>query len=602
MTVHPQRFLHAANLRLGVPVSVWQTEQLDPELQTELEDATISAFDQIVQHCILQEAGFLLLSGNAFIESDRSLRARLSLLTGFRELQRNGIAVFVLPGETDPPEAWRAIPDLPDNVTVCYSSGLHPAELIQEGQITATISPAMWLGETDEFGIRVIPASTDELNPFRVGVISRSRFEEAQRMAAESAQAEERLLTSESATVTASRPSDQNDFSHITGDTSQPSEFLRFAEELLREGRLHYLALTGEQSRITAEVAGGVLHCPGTSQPRNWNDNSIGLCSLVEVQDDGSVEITELDTAAVSWRTCEMTPDRSTDLSSLLMQMRDTLLDTGFSSSEQVVAVNWTIRGDLPQLQALQQNDLDSALATELGEIQVDDGTIRLLHCVRCLPHDWPEQPASSPLAAQYQQHFRFPALFENSELSRLITGSADLNDSWKTRLLSILSASDSEQIVAHVRTQGAAWFSPVLELNEDDMTKADEDLQVHLETAAAGTAGSTDNSLQKQHQLDREVAAVVQDSFAESDSTEMHEHNPVQEPHNSRTADDEERDDEDELEYDEDAEEDESAEYDEEAEEYDEEEPDDDYEDEDDDDAEDDSYDEDEEDEEDEE
>ena len=586
MTVHPQRFLHAANLRLGVPVSVWQTEDLDPELQTELEDATIAAFDQVVEQCVLQEASFLLLSGNAFIESDRSLRARLSLLRGFRELQRSGIAVFVLPGETDPPEAWRAIPDLPDNVTVCYSSGLQPEELIVDRQVTTTISPAMWLGETDEFGIRVIPSSTDKVNPFRIGVLSRSRFEEARRMASESARAGEQLLASESPTATGSPTGTHSLTSDDSGHASLPSDFLRFAEELLREGRLHYLAFTGEQSRITAEVVGGVLHCPGTSQPRNWNDDCIGLCSLVEVLDDGSVEITELETAAVTWRTCEMIPDRTTDLSSLLMQMRDVLLDKGFSSSEQVVAVNWTIRGDLPLLQSLQQNDLDGALATELGEIEVENGTIRLLHCVRCLPHDWPEQPASNPLAAQYQQHFRFPALFENSELSRLITATPDLNDSWKTRLLSNLSATDSEQILAHVRKQGADWFAPLLEAEEDVTAAEEEDLLMHPHTASAQRSDSERDS--DQPGMDEPVPVQDFDSESAVDASEVSEEDSEEEEAES-DRDSEEYSEEDEDEYDPGYDEDEDEDEDEES----------DQAEEDDSDAEYDSYDEEDEDEE---
>ena len=45
MPYEPQRFIHAANVRLDVPVSVHVSEQLTDELRHSLEDATLSAFD-----------------------------------------------------------------------------------------------------------------------------------------------------------------------------------------------------------------------------------------------------------------------------------------------------------------------------------------------------------------------------------------------------------------------------------------------------------------------------------------------------------------------------------------------------------------------------
>jgi exonuclease SbcD len=114
MPFEPQRFIHAANVRLDVPVSVHITEQLTDELRHALEDATLSSFDFVVDACLQRNVDFLLLSGNIFLEADRSLRARLTLLKGFRRLQEKHIPVYVLPGDADPPEAWRAIPELPD--------------------------------------------------------------------------------------------------------------------------------------------------------------------------------------------------------------------------------------------------------------------------------------------------------------------------------------------------------------------------------------------------------------------------------------------------------------------------------------------------------
>ena len=86
MPYEPQRFIHAANIRLDVLVSVHFSEQLTDELRHGLEDATLTAFECVVQQCVSRKVDFLLLSGNVFLEAERSLRARLTLLKGF-ELQ-----------------------------------------------------------------------------------------------------------------------------------------------------------------------------------------------------------------------------------------------------------------------------------------------------------------------------------------------------------------------------------------------------------------------------------------------------------------------------------------------------------------------------------
>jgi DNA repair protein SbcD/Mre11 len=100
MAFEPQRFIHAANVRLDVPVSVQTTEKLTDELRFAFEDATLYAFDEVIEACIRRDVDFLLLSGNIFIEADRSLRARLRCSKGFNRLDEQNIHVFVLPGDT----------------------------------------------------------------------------------------------------------------------------------------------------------------------------------------------------------------------------------------------------------------------------------------------------------------------------------------------------------------------------------------------------------------------------------------------------------------------------------------------------------------------
>ena len=64
MPFESQRFMHAANVRLDVPVSVHISEQLTDELRHDLEDATLTSFDSVIDNCLSRHVDFLLLSGN----------------------------------------------------------------------------------------------------------------------------------------------------------------------------------------------------------------------------------------------------------------------------------------------------------------------------------------------------------------------------------------------------------------------------------------------------------------------------------------------------------------------------------------------------------
>ncbi len=504
MAFEPQRFIHAANIRLDVPVSVQTAESLTDELRFAFEDATLHAFEEVIEASIRHDVDFLLLSGNVFVEADRSLRARLTLLKGVRRLAEHNIQVFVLPGDSDPPEAWRAIPEMPENVIICYSSNPEPEELYVKDRVATTISSSMWFGEADAFGIRVLPKGTDGIEPFRIGVVSKAKYEEARRMAAMAASASDETLTAslmnmasgeqlsgpqsavesdgdESTRVWRSIDAEQGEQPR-KADTGRrsikrsletleagPSDahpsldpgFIRYVDEILQEGRLNFLALTGELARTTLWRDEGVVHCPGTTQPRSQMEASGGACSLVEVSETGETRISSVDSSCVDWKQIEVNVASHTNLSSILQQMKTLLLGQKPGASDRIWSVQWILRGALPDLQELARNDLDVAAAVELDELKHTGRTIRLLHEIRSLPNAWPPGDPPTSLADQYQQITGRPRVLTDEALHSLIDTSKELTTGWKQRLTSLLPSVDPEQIMARLRTDGATWFVP---------------------------------------------------------------------------------------------------------------------------------------------
>ncbi|MBC7964971.1 MAG: hypothetical protein H7Z17_03515 [Fuerstia sp.] len=511
MAFEPQRFIHAANIRLDVPVSVQTSETLTDELRFAFEDATLHAFEEVIEASVRHDVDFLLLSGNVFVEADRSLRARLTLLKGVRRLAEHDIQVFVLPGDSDPPEAWRAIPEMPENVVVCYSSNPEPEELYVQDRLATTLSSSMWFGEADAFGIRVLARGTDGIQPFRIGVVSKAKYEEARRMAAMAASASDETLTAsllnvasgeqlngpqspvesaddESTRVWRSIDTESGEVPR-KADTGRrnikrsletleagPSDahpsldpgFMRYVDEMLHDGQLNFLALTGELARTTLWRDEGVVHCPGTTQPRSQMEASGGACSLVEVSETGEIRISSVDSSCVDWKQIEVTVASHTNLSSILQQMKTLLLGLKPGAADRIWSVQWILRGALPDLQELARNDLDVAAAVELDELKHSGRTIRLLHEIRSLPNAWPPGDPPTSLADQYQQIAARSRILSDDALQTLIDANKELTSGWKQRLTSLLPSVDPEQILAKLRTDGATWFAPDFGLTEE--------------------------------------------------------------------------------------------------------------------------------------
>ena len=573
MAFEPQRFIHAANIRLDVPVSVQTTETLTDELRFAFEDATLHAFDEVIEACVRHDVDFLLLSGNVFIEADRSLRARLALLKAFRRLAEHEIQVFVLPGDSDPPEAWRAIADLPDNVVVCHSSNPEPEELFVKEHLATTVSSSMWFGEADAFGIRVLPKDRDGIRPFRIGVVSKAKYEEARRMASMAASASDETIAASLQHIASgeqlngpdsSVASDDEESMRVwrsvdTDDGQRPKKapgdgrravkrsletleagpadahpsldpgFIRYVDEMLQEGQLNFLALTGELARTTLWRDDGVIHCPGTTQPRSQMEASGGACSLVEVSATGEIRISSVDSSCVDWKQIEVSVAPHTNLSSMLQQMKTLLLGLKPAAADRIWSVQWILRGALPVLQELARNDLDVAVAVELDELKHSGRTIRLLHDIRPLPNTWPTGDPPTTLADQYQQLTGRSRIVTDEALQSLIDSSKELTTGWKQRLTSLLPSIDPEQVLAKMRTDGAAWFEPDFGLTPDSDQESSE-TDSFDEQSPDDTADDND--------AERDVAESVLRSRERSDAPDGDE------AANDETMDEEDSDD----------------------------------------------------------
>lgn len=132
------RFVHAADLHLDTPFE--GIAAATPHVAASLRDASLTAWDALIDLCIAEQAAFLLLAGDVYDGSQRGVRAQLRLLAGLERLAEQGIMAFVVHGNHDPVgEGWSAIRAWPENVTVFGSAQVTSAPAIRGGRQLASI-------------------------------------------------------------------------------------------------------------------------------------------------------------------------------------------------------------------------------------------------------------------------------------------------------------------------------------------------------------------------------------------------------------------------------------------------------------------------------
>ncbi|WP_125760931.1 metallophosphoesterase family protein [Companilactobacillus hulinensis] len=126
------KFIHAADLHLDTPfISISNFSQ---ELQQKLKSSTYTAADKIFQTAISEQVDFVILAGDTFDNTERTLGAQMYLKNKFDELNKYGIKVFMVYGNHDYYRDGFSVIDFPNNVTI-FSDEVSTSELVtNDGQ------------------------------------------------------------------------------------------------------------------------------------------------------------------------------------------------------------------------------------------------------------------------------------------------------------------------------------------------------------------------------------------------------------------------------------------------------------------------------------
>lgn len=163
------RFVHCADLHLGAPFRGIQSGDKGPWTDA-LEKATFRAFENVVDWTEEIRADALIIAGDVYNSNEHSLSAQLSFARELYRLAQAGIPVFMVHGNHDPGDAWKADIPLPPSVHVFSSEEAESFPLMKDGELAATIY-GMSYGtqhETENLALRFHRKQEDS---FAIGVL-----------------------------------------------------------------------------------------------------------------------------------------------------------------------------------------------------------------------------------------------------------------------------------------------------------------------------------------------------------------------------------------------------------------------------------------------
>ena len=131
-------FIHCADLHLGEPFGDVRLGGSGP-WNEQISKSTFKAFEKVVDAAIDNRVDAILISGDVYNSDHHSLAAQMAFARELYRAAENGIETFIVHGNHDPEEAWRADIPLPDMVHIFSSSEVQALPLMKDGEKAATI-------------------------------------------------------------------------------------------------------------------------------------------------------------------------------------------------------------------------------------------------------------------------------------------------------------------------------------------------------------------------------------------------------------------------------------------------------------------------------
>lgn len=443
MPLEPFRFLHTANLYLDHQLH--GVGSVPDHLRETLEQATLLAWERIVDAAIARQVDFVLLAGNSFDPADHTLTGQVALVQGLEKLANHDIPVFIVPGVSDPDTTWRLGMALPDNVTRFGGELCEPIGLSRDGRTFCAIHHVMAntrdLNSNDGNGLDELAVFAPQLSPDESGPFDIALLET------------------------------------ITNDAALPPELLEADSDLddYRDGRrlklarpafdpaivancpIEYWALGDGFRRQSWRVGRGMAHSPGAPQGLSAADSGTLGCTLVEVESDGRVRESFIPTARVRWENVAVTVTSAATRDSVMQQLRSGLDAIPRTAQDEVWLLTWYINGSGRLYEDLQEHDCSQRMWSDV--LQSVGGESPQLHLRQVRFGNPAEDQINQDFLSQ--EFARQLAAWEPSAglAERVIAASHLADGPWAGRLKTVLAKVDPKEAIQEAHRLGWAWL-----------------------------------------------------------------------------------------------------------------------------------------------
>jgi hypothetical protein len=415
------RFVHAARLLLDRQLQ--STGPVPDDVRPIVEDATLIAWERVVETCLAERVDLLLLTGECCDPADGGLRGFSGLTRGLQRLSDQKIPVVVAAGPGTSAGAWLAGLQWPANVTQLVGTDEIP--ILRDRKLLAIVrqgvgGPAARNSENP--WLLKLPNDNDD-RPFNICVLPGA----------------------------------------VDGLAWPGDEWESPASEDAESGRgSGYRAGSGSASPRTVSIDGHVLHDPGPTQAICPAETGPRGCTLVVVDTQGQWTRTFVPTAPVRYEQLGLAVRHEQTRDDLLLEMITALDQAPRHDSDRVWLIAWNITcaGSCPAVlrDEAERAELFRTLESNHGfrNLQIHAQTVRI-RAGRELPAD---RDAGDELCREFDFRLKDRIARTQWPLERCLDDSRLNGGPWEAPLRSLLAELDAGEVALEARDLGLRWLA----------------------------------------------------------------------------------------------------------------------------------------------
>ena len=129
--MQPFRFIQCGDLHLGAPFQYLSA--ISKTVDQVVSSATYRSFEAIIDLAVAERVQAFLITGDVYNSEDHNLEAQVRFVRGMERLYDARIPVYMVHGNHDPGESWRAQITMPSNVHIFSDAKVERFPLIVNG-------------------------------------------------------------------------------------------------------------------------------------------------------------------------------------------------------------------------------------------------------------------------------------------------------------------------------------------------------------------------------------------------------------------------------------------------------------------------------------